>query len=197
MNKRNGETTGLALTEIMTRLAAIQPEQFVAPPLTRSANAHFVATASDETKRLFTLRVILGDECASIRKEGKDIAVKSAIALAEKLGGGITYRDLMRDPTFLLQKADRDMEKVMKETAAELERIEDRFGMTEDLGKIVNGIFWREVRLQHPDLTNKPTIGIYSDWSLCWKEEMSASEMLIGSGGLAALHELLTMGGGR
>ena len=200
MSQGNGKTMGLALAEIMTRLAAVQPEQFVTPPIAREEGVHFVAIASDETKRLFTLRVMLGDECASIRKEGKDLAMKSAVALAEKLGGGITYRDIMRNPHRLLEKADQNMRKAMEETTAELERIEERLDMVEGLGKIVNGLFWREVKLQHPDLANKPTIAIYSDWSLCWKEMDAMDEMrieLMGGGGLAALHELLGMRGGR
>lgn len=202
MNKGNGKTTGLALTEIMTRLAAIQPEQYIAPAVAREENAHFVVAANDETKRLFTLRDILAEECLSIRKEGKDLAMKSAIALAEKLGGKITYRDIMRDPSFLLEKADRNMRKEMEETTAELERIENRLEMVAGLGKIVNGLFWREVKLQHPDLANKPTISIYSDWSLCWKEAGATEtemriEILSDTRGLDVLQQLLGMRGGR
>lgn len=170
MNNGNGTAIGRVLSEIETRLAAIKPEQIIAPTDKREEDTHFVIMANDAIKRLFTLRNIIVNECNAIRGKGKALAKERATAIAERIGSGKTYLDILENPDILFG-ADASIQKAMEETMAELELIKNQFEMEENLADIVDAIFWREARLQHPDLVGKDTIGIYCDWSLCWQED--------------------------
>src|SRR3989344_9164143 len=75
MIKRDGPTAVAnaaasltALEEINLRLAAIVPEQFVTPSLERDRDAHVACIATEQIKRIFTLRIILTDEIDALKR---------------------------------------------------------------------------------------------------------------------------------
>lgn len=185
MSKGNGSTSAPlgVLAEITALLAAITPEQFVAPSMGCEEGDHVVATATDDIKRLFTLRSRLIDELRGLKKSVTQV---SNIAMEEILTKGTlrAEKDLETPGTSLFE-AKAKTEKI----AAELQRVDN-------LREIIDAVFWREVRNQHSDLVNK-SIGIRSDWSLTWaeKDDDDASDgirvNLVGSSEMAGLAEML------
>lgn len=172
------------LAEIASLLAAITPEQFIAPPLERKESEHVVATATDDIKRLYTLRDRLDDKCRELAKSGKQVS-EDAMERIFKLGHRKAIEE-METPGSPLFEANVKNEQIL----AELQR-------TNNLHKIVDGIFWLEVRRQHPDIESKPVAGIRSDWSLTWAEnddddiEISIVSLVDGDE-LAGLTEMLS-----
>lgn len=56
--------------QVAERLAAITPEQFVAPKQDREKNATFVCVATDQIKRLYTLRALLNKQVHELTEKG-------------------------------------------------------------------------------------------------------------------------------
>lgn len=190
MNKGNGNSAPLGvLAEITALLTAITPEQFVTPPTDRGEGDHAVAAATDDIKRFFTLRCRLIDKCSEFKTSVKQTA---ETAMEEISAKGVLQADKdLETPGTSLFEAKAKFEQIV----AELQRVDSLF-------EIIDGIFWREVQNQHPDLVNKPTIGIRSDWSLTWTEKEDDDDdgagirvCLVGSSDLAGLDEMLARHG--
>lgn len=152
MNKENTvATTAAPLTvreEIDRRLAAIKPEDFIAPDIAPEPNAHFVCTATDEIRRLFTLRNLLAGE-------GRDLATKT-----------------MTDVDALTPQNLRQAAEALEESNNELSQLVEMVEM-------INRMCWLEVKRQHPILRSKSSIAVYSDWSLCWNEDVDRNRNVI------------------
>ena len=176
-NGSSGASLGV-LAEIAVLLAAITPEQFIAPPAEQEDGDHVVAVANDDVKRLYVLRDRMVDKCNEL--------TKSARPLAE----GLMKDIFMAGP----RKARVDLttpDSPMYEAEAKLKIVLAELQSADSLRKIVEDIFWLEVRRQHPDLKDKNTVGIRSDWSLVWMEEeddtRGISIEIVGSGTLAGI----------
>lgn len=183
MTKGNGsESTSLGvLTEITALLAAITPEQFTAPPAGQEDGDHVVAMATDDVKRLFTLRDRLIGKCNEFTKITRP--------LSEGLMMGIFINGQHKASVELNTPGSP-----MYEAEAKLKRALVELQSVNSFLQIVDGIFWLEVRRQHPDLEDKGTIGIRSDWSLVWMDEENEEDdtrgisiEIVGSGTLAGI----------
>lgn len=109
---------------------------------------------NDDIKRLFTLMAMLTNESMAISEQGVALARQALQDLATRTQAMIEEILTPGSPTFVIR------EKILQ-IASDQQRI-DLFA------KIVELIFWEEVRRQHPVLRGKPGISINSDWSLCW-----------------------------
>lgn len=144
------------LEEITRRLAAITPEQFITPELTREPDAHFVCMATDSIKRLFTLRSILVEEHNALLEERARVS-KDALKRVMTVGLCKTNEALA---------IGGSPESVARDT---LDRLTDESRRKKLLHKIIDNMCWYEVGNQHRDL-RKNDACVFSDWSLCWKE---------------------------
>lgn len=149
------------LEEICGRLASLTPEQFLLPELKREESMHFVCYATDEIKRLHTLRFILANEETVIQKEGWSTATE-ALRDARSKSAKEVLKEL-RTPGSSIFKMRARMKKLSNEMLMKIKTVE-----------IVVDIFWAEVRRQ-PGLENSSRVCICSDWSLCWREEDAES----------------------
>ena len=179
MNKGSGSTGAPlgVLAEITTLLASITPEQFIAPTANHEEGDHTVTVATDHIKQLFTLRRRLIDKCCEFKERAERIA---EIVMKEVIMKGAL-------------QASKDLEtpgSSLLEVQTEIEQIVVELQQVDKLREIVDGIFWLEIRRQHPDLADKSLIGIRSDWSLTWAEDMRIS--LVGSSDLTRLAEMLS-----
>lgn len=147
------------LAEICARLAAITPEQFVVPEVARSKDATFVCTATDDIKRLFTLRNQLVDEMEELAKSGMEAALEALGDLGSR-NPLIVAKELTTpgSRTWELQAGMRTRSGAMRQK--------------DHLCEIVDEILWLEIRRQHPDLQDKPAVAIFSDWGLYWLKEI-------------------------
>lgn len=161
MKKKGNGSTGTplgVLTEITGLLAAITPEQFTVPPMKCGEGDHAVATATDDIKRLYTLRDRLIDKCSELSASARQLSMG---ALKDILAKGRTKAaEELKTPGTPIYEAKVKSEQII----AELER-------TNSFRDILDRIFWLEVGRQHHDLEDKSIVGIRSDWSLVWKEE--------------------------
>lgn len=183
MTKGNGSAGASlgVLVEIMGLLAAITPEEFIAPPTGQEDGDHVVAVATDAVKRLYVLGGRLTDKCNEL--------IKSSRPLSE----GIMKDILANGP----RKAHVELNtpgSPMYEAEAKLKRALAELQSADSLRQIVESILWIEVRRQHPDLENKGSVGIRSDWSLVWTEEKDDTDgisiKVVSSGNLAGLAEM-------
>lgn len=146
------------LEEIEQRLAAITPEQFVTPPDAAGADVHAVCPATDRIKRMFTLRSLLADECDAINAGMRSLADETVAAIAAK------------NPDSILEEFTADND-IFKAGETKFLRLHSEREEKVTLGNLVDKILWIDVRRQHPDLKDKPAIGVYGDWSIGWREE--------------------------
>ena len=169
MKNSNGGTVAPlgVLEEITSRLAALTEDQFILPKLNREKDATLVMMAPDSVKRLFTLREQLRGEHRSLSREMESVGDK-AVAYICKKSLDTVVAEMDTEGSFLSQA------KVRMEQFALLA------SYTERLFEIVEQIFWLEVRRQHSDLNQKPTVCIYSDWSLCWQEGKERENAFVG-----------------
>lgn len=182
MKKGNGSASLGVLAEISELLSAITPEQFTAPPAGPEDGDHVVAVATDDIKRLYVLRDRLIDKCNEL------------VTSANPLSMG-----LMEDIFKHGQRAAVELKtpgSPMYEAEAKLKRTLAELQSVDSLKKIVENIFWLEVRRQHPDLEGKKIIGIRSDWSLVWTEDDDddmggISIRVVSSGSLSDLFEMI------
>lgn len=180
-NGSAGASLGV-LAEITGLLAAITPEQFTAPPVEQKDGDHIVAVATDDVKRLFTLRDRLIGKCNEFMKITRP--------LSEDLMMGILINGQHKANVELNTPGSP-----MYEAEAKLKRALVELQSANSFLQIVDGIFWLEVRRQHPDLEDKSVVGIRHDWSLLWREEESGTSgisiKLVAGGSLDDLAEML------
>lgn len=160
MDTENGTKASLTVrAEIDWRLAALTQEQLIAPQKTRDPDAHFACTANDEVKRLFTLRNQLRDEC------------KKASLDAIRLGEAAQRRLQSREGLLEIVKEMRTPGSPALEALATMRRTQCELQQLLGILTIVTDILRYETLRQHSDLADKSGVFIYSDWSLCWKED--------------------------
>lgn len=147
--------------EIDQMLAALTPEQLVAPQMAREPDAHFVCIANDEIKRLYTLRNQLNDEC---RKLSLD-AIRMGEAAKRRVLSGEGILEVLNEMRTPGSPALKELEN-MRRAHSELKQT---FGIL----KIVTEALRLETFRQHDDLAEKSEVLVYSDWSICWKEGSS------------------------
>ncbi len=167
-NNGNGSTAPIGVhEEISQRLAVITPEQFVAPDLTRGENDHIVAIATDGIKRLFTLRTLLADELDEIAANGRKMAMQNLLTLLKVS----TEEEIGR-----VSKELQTPGSPLSEQHEAVKRNSNDLELKTSLVELVDKMCWLEVRRQHPELTARPTVGVYSDWNLGWREERDEEE---------------------
>lgn len=154
------------LAEISARLAASTPEQFIVPDVARPKEASFVCMASDDIKRLFTLRSNLVNEMDNLIKSDLRASLDALTEISTR-----NLHDEMVDGLKTLGSRALELKKELFGRRCAMQRI-DR------LCEIVDSVMWLEIRRQHPDLLDRPTIGIFSDWSLCWFSDDPHEKML-------------------
>lgn len=194
MDKGNGSTGAPlgVLAELIARLGAITPEQYIAPePDTKpDKDAVVVATANDDIKKLFTLQCIL---VGQIKDLSVSLLEASQTCLREALQKGPSRTmEEIETPGTTLFEGNAKMPALKAETD----------DLTELL-KIVRGMLWLDIRRQHPDLASAQSVGISSDWTLRWKGngddddgDMHVRILAIGgSGALGGLAELFAQHG--
>lgn len=147
-----------ARKEIDDLLAALAPEQLVAPQRAPEADAHFLCMATDELRRLFTLQNILGGKCKELAVNNMKMAreAQQRLLSAEGVQGII---EEMRTPGSPALEALA----TMRRAHGEMERASLLFRAVSTLCRL-------EVARQHPDVQEK-NVYLYNDWSLCWKED--------------------------
>lgn len=167
MTKGNGSAKALGiLADIAVRLANITPEQFVVPGLEREKDAHVVAEADDDIKRLFTLRATLTDECNGLVTHCQQMAENALTDI------------FRRNPRDVVEEMDVPGSPLFEAKAA-LQKLEIELKQLTDLREIVDNVFWLEVRRKYPELLGKSCISIYSDWSLCWQDKDDDSDVSV------------------
>ena len=188
MIKRDGPTAVAnaaasltALEEINLRLAAIVPEQFVTPSLERDRDAHVACIATEQIKRIFTLRIILTDEIDALKRVWNE-AFSEGLKIIFSNGPDRVFNVTkeMKTVGSPLQVAD---EKIM--------RLANNIVQKRSFAKIVDELFWTEVRRQHEDLQEHYRLCICKDWSLCWRDSNAATDMPRVSGNMAELGKQL------
>ena len=150
-------STKSVIAEIIERLAAITPEQFIEPNTKPDKDYHAVGEAGDDLKRLLTLRNIVADEHNRL---GKPLAVA-----VEKIHREMKLATANKDKVAALQKIvelEDDPETV--QLAAEMAR-------KRQFHDIVDKIFWLEVRWQFPELADKPEVSVRKNWTVGWCEK--------------------------
>lgn len=183
MTKGNGSAGASlgVLAEITGLLASITPEQFIAPPEGQEDGDHVVAVATDDVKRLYVLRDRLTDKYNEL--------VKSARTLSEGI-----MKDILVNGPLMTHVELNTPGSPMYEAEAKLKRKLAELQNADTLRRIVEDVFWLEVRRQHPDLEDKSIVGICSDWSLVWTDEKDEEDdtrgisiEIVGSGTLAGI----------
>ena len=160
MKTKVGATKALPTvrTEIQQRLAALTPEQFVAPQRAHEPDAHVACIATDEIKRLYTLHSQLREKCTELSLS----AIQMGEAAQRRLLSEEGVREVIREMRTPDGPALRAVEE-MRRTHRELQQV---FGLLE----IVNDTLHLEILRQHADLFDKSVVYICSDWAICWKE---------------------------
>lgn len=189
MEQGNGSATVpfVVLNEIMARLKELTPDQYIAPEVARESDTCLAAMASEDIKRLYTLRVTLMDESEKIKMRAVQLSREAAKYIETKSPAALDVE--LKMPNSRLSKLK-----------AGIERVKQKLLLKNMLAKVVDGMFWLEVITQHPDLQGKTSVGIYKDWSLCWRE--GAEKVPHGIIGIIAVHsvdvsEILGEGGPR
>ncbi len=143
--------------EIDRMLAELVPERFVPPPVKRTADMHLGCMATEEIKRLHTLR-----ELAAIKRE-------ALVAKNLEIGRDAKERILSMDRAAANEEVKTPGSPlfVANETMARLER---ELRRTDAIGNLADMLLWLEVRRQNADLETRP-VCICDDWSICWVNE--------------------------
>ena len=144
------------IAEIIERLAALTPEQFIEPDTHPDANYRAVGEASDDIKRLFTLRNITCDEHNVL---GKDLS-----ASMEELKKNLRKANANRSKLEALQAI------VSLQEAPETLRIIAEMNRKRSFHSIIEKICWLELRRQYPELADRPNISIRKNWTVGWCE---------------------------
>lgn len=168
MNKEEDGKKGIRLTareEMDRRLAELSPERYIASPVKRTSEMHFVCEATDEIKRLHTLREMM--------------ATKREALVAKNL-------EVARDAKERILSMDRDAANKEVQTPGSplfianetMKNLESQLWRTDSVGKIADTLLWLEIRSQHADLWAKPVL-VCSDWSICWLDEDATKPIVI------------------
>lgn len=160
------------LKEILTRLEELTPDQYVAPEIAPEPDAHFVVAAPEDLKRLHTLRAMLMNEYEEIGMHAVKLMQEVRRYIETKGAAALEEESKMPNSRFSKLKAG-------------VKRIYQKQRLKNHLVKIVNEMFWLEVKRQHADLQGMVDVCIYADWSLCWKE--SKGEIPCGLIGVIAI----------
>lgn len=148
------------MADIAARLRDITPANFTSPREPVGKGDHPVAAANDEIKRLFTLRNLLQDE-------GREILA----LLKETAAAGEDYiNNAKAAGTLDLTKEEATPDSVLSKLNEQAGQLGAQLRDIVNLSKLIDAIMWREIKHQHPDLANNPSVGIRSDWSLVWTE---------------------------
>lgn len=160
--------TKSVLAEIAECLAALTPEQFIEPDLAPGTGYHAVGEASEDIKRLFTLRTIACNEHNAL---SKPIA-----AAVEKLTQEMKRAKTNRDKVEALQAL------VAFEDNPETLRLGAEVARKRSFHDIVDKIFWLELRRQFPELNDKPCVSVRKNWTVGWceKDETEALSDIFG-----------------
>lgn len=188
-NKGNG-STGVpleVLADIIARLGAITPDQYIAPEpdAKPDKDAIVAAIANDDIKKLFTLQCLLVGQIQELKTSASE-AAWVCLEEAFQKGPDETMREIETPGTALFVEQSK-----MSVFNAEIDDLRELLG-------IVKGMLWLDIKRQHPDLASAQSVGINNDWTLCWKEHgdgdddsgMSIRILAIGGslpGGLAEL----------
>jgi len=176
-----GESNALAVSpksviaEIIERLAAIKPEQFVEPDLGPDEHYHAVGEANDDIKRLFTLSSIARDEYNSL----KGPFTATIDKLHKEMEGAKSNKDKVKALEAI----------VALEDDPETLRLHTEMSRKRNFYDIVSKIFWLELRRQYPEVDDKPCTSIRKNWTVGWCDEEDDDKI-----GLENLRALL--GGG-
>lgn len=191
MNKGNGSTgtpVGV-LAELVARIGAITPEQYIAPEpdAKPDKDAIVAATATDGIKQLFTLQCILVDQIKGLKSSASQAA---QVCLREALQKGPdgTMQEIETPGTTLFEEHAK-----MTAFKAEIDDLQELLGL-------VKGMLFLDIRRQHPDLASAQSVGINNDWTLRWKKlgdddddsGMSIRILAIGGGLPGGLAELFS-----
>jgi len=152
------------LQEVQDQLAALTPDQYIAPTERQEDDAVFVMTAPDSLKRLYTLFRILTLKCEKLVQKGE----KKSIELLEYV-----YN---KDAVALITE-DADPSSRLSGMKKSLEAVHLELSRTDSLHDILKGIFWLEARRLSPDLRDKSSIGLYEGWALCWRKMPSKGSL--------------------
>lgn len=167
MKQEDGEAVAplTVRAEIDKRLAELVPERFIASPMKRTSDTHFVCMATDEIKRLHTLRELMANKREALVKRNLEIA-RDAKERIFSIGRSEGNNELKTpgSPLFVANET-------MSHLDGELRR-------TNSLGELVDVLLWLEVRRQHADLETKP-VCICDDWSLCSVDENASKPAVI------------------
>ena len=156
--------TKSVLVEIIERLAALKPEQFIEPNMQPEVDYHAVGEASEDIKRLFTLRNIACDEYNTL--------AKPLAATVEKIRQEVKRAKTNKDTVEALQAI------VALENDPEMLRLEAEMARKRNFHDIVDKIFWLELHRQYRELDEKPSVGVRKNWTVGWFEEKDETEAL-------------------
>ncbi len=161
MNNGNGGPAAplSVLAEINARLAAITPEQIIAPDTVREETTPVVAMATDEIKRLYTLRALLTNEYNEVVMDGREKAAQFVQDALRFFAEGNPDGDAQTLDNLLAEQLS-----VMEKMIAGQKRNDIVF-------KTVERLLWTEIRCQDPALTDAPIVAIHNDWSICRRDD--------------------------
>jgi len=151
------------IAEIVERLAALKPEQFIEPDMQPDADYRAVGEASDDIKRLFTLRSMACNEHSAL---GKPIATT-----VEKIHQEMKRAKTNKDKVEALQAI------VALEDDLETLRLVAEMARKRSFHDIVDKIFWLELRRQYRELDDKPCVSVRKNWTVGWCEKDETEEL--------------------
>lgn len=165
MNTGNGSTSAPigVLEELVTRLAAITPDEYVVPFVKPGKDDFVVAVATDDIKKLFSLQCILANQ--------REELTMSIARIAEEC-----LRDVFQKGPDVADKELQTPGNPLFEANARMDNIKTESDDLRRLIEIARKMMWLEIARQHPDLASHPINGIRSDWTLCWTERGDADD---------------------
>lgn len=194
MDKGNGSTGAPVgvLADLIARLGAITPEQYIAPEpdAKPDKDAIVAAIATDDIKRLFTLQCILVGQIKEL-KLGVSEAAQACLKETLKKGPFKTMEEIETPGTTLFEEN------------AKMEAFQAEIDDLRELIELVKRMLFLDIKHQHPDLASAHSVGINNDWTLSWKDTSDDDDgdthvrilAIGGSGALGGLAELFAQHG--
>lgn len=160
-----GATRPNVRAEIDRMLAELSPEHYIASPVKRTSEMHFMCEATDEIKRLHTLREMMATKREALDAKNKEVGrdAKERILSMPRAAANEEVKT-PGSPLFIANETTKNLE-------AQLWR-------TDSIGKIADTLLWLEIRSQHADLWEKPVL-VCSDWSICWLDEDATKPVVV------------------
>ena len=181
MNQGNGTTNGLpeSLKKIIELFSAITPEQFPITTTKPGKDDHVAGVASEDIKKLVTLRGHLLKEIREIALRGRQAA---ETALREARG---------KDPRQVVEEVETPGTAAFA-AKEEMLKLRAEIMQAENQMTAVGALLQLELGRQFPELLQKP-VHIYGDWSLCWRDPQNEMPNIvsINIGSVDDLAELL------